>query len=252
MAAWSRFRFNAAIERAGRWHLADRSATPCTGPLEPVFAREDAWLEAIGSGQSQPVLHLWRHQRAVVLGYRDTRLPRWQEAAGALAAEGYQVAVRPSGGTAVPLDAGVLNVSLLYPAAGLQIQDGFDAMATLLGLALRPLGLEAVRGLVPGGYCPGDSDLAVGGRKVAGISQRRRLRATLVHAFLIVEGSGAGRGQVAARFYALAAPGLRPGPPGKGPYPDVQPQAMQSLEEAAGRPVTVGQVVAVMRSLLES
>lgn len=240
----------AVFREHARWQVVDRSGSPARGPLEDEFAREERWLETVGRGEDLPLVHLWRHEKALVLGYRDTRLPRWAEAAGALRAEGYEVPVRLSGGTAVPLDAGVLNVSLVYPARSLRVEDGFDAMYALLRAALAGLGLRAARGLVPGGYCPGDSDVAVGGRKVAGISQRRRRLASLVHAFVLVEGEGASRARLAARFYALAAPGVDAGPPGKGPYPEVRPEAVQSLSEAAGRPVRVRELAGAIAALL--
>lgn len=233
-----------------RWQVVDRSRTPSRHPLEDEFAREERWLEAVGRGEHPPILHLWRHEKALVLGYRDTRLPRWAEAARSLRDDGYQVAVRPSGGTAVPLDSGVLNVSLIYPAGSLRIEDGFDAMVALLRLTLAGLGLSAVRGLVPGGYCPGESDVGVGGRKVAGVAQRRRRMASLVQAFVLVEGEGATRARLAARFYALAAPGIDPGPPGRGAYPDVRAGAVQTLSEAAGRPVRVAEVAAALAALV--
>lgn len=192
------------------WSLLDESDQTAALPIAACFAREDELIAAVGAGESPPLLRLWRHPRALVLGYQDTRLPAWEAAAAAFAAEGYTVGVRNSGGQAVPLDLGVLNISLIYPDLARNVDGGFAAMHQLLATALAPL--PVTRGKVAGGYCPGESDLAVHGRKIAGVAQRWRRGAGSVGAFLLVEGTGAARADVAARFYALA--GGVPGQPG--------------------------------------
>lgn len=218
------------------WRVLDEVAPARSGDLRAELARDEALTEAVGRGEAPPTLRLWRCTRAVALGHRDARLPGAGAAMAALAAEGWTVAVRPSGGALVPLDAGVLNASLIYPDGGLDIAGGFARMHGLILRALAPLGLPVARGEVPGGYCPGDSDLSVGGRKFCGVSQRRKRLATGVHAFLLVEGAGAERGRLAAAFYARAAAGA--------PCPVVRPEAMASLSELSGRPLTVAAVAA--------
>lgn len=222
------------------WQVLDETARPYGGDVTDQFDRDEALTAAAGRGEQPPTLRLWRCARAVALGYRDARLPAADAAAAALRTQGWAVAVRRSGGALVPLDAGVLNATLIYPGGGLDIAGGFARMHQLVRSALAPLGLVVAKGEVPGGYCPGDSDLAVGGRKFCGVSQRRKRLATGVHAFLLVEGTGAARAALAAGYYARAAGGLAP----DGAYPLVRPEVMASLSELAGRPLAVPEVAA--------
>ncbi len=66
------------------------------------------------------------------------------------------------------------------------------------------IGLERHVGEVAGSICPGSHDVSVAGRRAAGLSQRRRRHFALVHAFLLVEGTGKRREEQAMTFYALA------------------------------------------------
>src|SRR5690606_33347425 len=146
------------------------------------FACEEWLCREAGDGRLSgidPLVHLWRHERAFVLGLRDSRLPNAPEAMDWLEREGYRVMVRNSGGAAVPLDRGVVNVTLIQRSRPGQISlnDDFRLMAEVLGKTLRPFGIRFDAGEVAGSYCPGEFDLSIGGRKFCGIAQRRLLRA---------------------------------------------------------------------------
>lgn len=240
---------NPVFRALRQWRLQDDAAA-LGGDVLAHFGQDDELATAVGAGMASPTLRLWRHRHALVLGYRDTRLPAWQEAAAALRDEGYAVGVRTSGGAAVPLNGGVLNLSLIYPTGGLSIEAGFDALYRLVKAALFPLGLEVEQGLVSGSYCPGASDLSHGGRKIAGVAQRRRRLATIVHAFLLVEGRGSRLGALAARFYAQAAAGLQPDAGKRPRYPLVEPAVMRSVSECLGRPVRVVEVAGLLEAAL--
>lgn len=149
----------------------------------------------------------------------------------ALRRQGVSVAVRNSGGAAVPLDAGVVNISLIFPYSGnkLDFHAEFQLLAGLIGGALSHWTKDARTGEVQGAYCPGEYDLSINGRKFCGIAQRRQLKAYVVSAFIVVEGSGAERGIRAAEYYRQAA--------GGDPHPDdpgVLPGTMASLRELTG------------------
>ncbi|MCG0238481.1 MAG: biotin--protein ligase [Firmicutes bacterium] len=254
------------MEEIRDWQILDESETVATGPLEDQFEADQRLLREVAAGKRPPTVRLWRHRGALALGHRDTRLPGWREAADRIAARGYAVAVRPSGGLAVPLDPGVLNIGLFYPDPTGAVDPGFRAMHRLLAACLRSLGLQPRVGEVPGGYCPGRSDVSVGGRKVAGVAQRRTRGGAGVVAFLLVEGEGAARGRLAAEFYRLAAragdalepaaaspdrtPGVDMGSLGPGPFLQVQPEAMVSLQELLGPTITAQKVAARLRALL--
>lgn len=231
------------------WHVLDEAEVADTGEVDRHFDVERRLAERVGGGELPPTLRLWRHRGAFVLGPRDARLPFAREAIAWLSERGLSTAVRPSGGWAVPLDSGVLNVSMIFAVerAGAgwtyRFDTGFCAVQDLIRHALRPLGFEVVCGEVAGGYCPGASDVAVGGRKVGGISQRVAGGAAVVQAFLNVEGSGADLARLAAEFYRRATGGN----PATVGAPAVRPDAMASLAEVPTRALRRAEVLADAR-----
>lgn len=198
--------------------------------LQP-FAMDELLCKQVAGGMA-PVIHLWRHPRALVMGLRDSRLPNAYEAKRALESDGYQVAVRNSGGAAVPLDLGVVNISIIVPkeGGGLNHRREFEMMYALVRRALRRSGVPVDKGEIAGSYCPGDFDLAIGGRKFCGIAQRRLLNATAVQAFVVVEGAGEEKARLAQQFYSLAAAGAS-----EADFPRVERGSMASLSELTGR-----------------
>ncbi len=172
---------------------------------------------------------------------RDMRLPGAEDAVRHFRSLGYEVHLRSSGGRLVVLDEGVLNVAIAYAGEALPgIEPGFQLMAGVLSEALGDLGLEPVVGEVAGSICAGRYDLSIGGRKVAGLSQRRRRNFALIHAFLLVEGDGKGREDLAASFYGLARASAEEG---------IRPGTMAALQEFR-HDMTVGMAVdALMRVL---
>lgn len=219
---------NPELEWMAGMRVLDRTREPAAADVAEAFALDELLGRAVGAGEP-PVCHLWRHPRAFVIGSKDGRLPRAAEAARMLEAAGYSVLVRNSGGAAVPLDLGVVNVSLILPIAAGGTQDfraDFERMYALIRRAASMYGREVERGEVPGSYCPGDYDLSLDGLKFCGIAQRRQLRAMIVQAFAIVEDSGAARARLVKEFYEIAGAGAEPGA-----YPEVRPETMTSLEE---------------------
>lgn len=232
---------------AGRaWRVLDASGEPLDGDAWLPFAAEELECGRVAAG-APPLLHLWRHKRALVLGLRDRRLPRAAEAMEAFRAEGVSVMVRNSGGAAVPLDAGVLNVTMVVPVPGaVGIRRAFAAMAEWVRLAVSRLDsrLRVMIGEVSGAYCPGDFDLSVNGRKFCGIAQRRKLGACAVQAFIVAEGEGAALAERAARFYRMAA-GEETGAAAL----TVLPASTRSLAEWSDR-VTAAGLAEAFRTLL--
>lgn len=186
---------------------------------------------------------IWTVSRpGVVLGLRDTRLPRLEEATALLARQGFEVHVRASGGRLVVQDPGVLNVAFAYAGEELPTLEAlFAEMTDLLARFAGGFGLAVDVGEVPGSICAGSSDLAVGGRKVAGLSQRRRRTFALVHAFILVEGTGEERLRTADAFYRAA---------GASPAEGVRPGTMVALSELI--PVGVGEAAAHLAELLQA
>jgi octanoyl-[GcvH]:protein N-octanoyltransferase len=198
---------------------------PATEDIYYPFACEE-WLcrEAGEDRAPVPAVHLWRHERSFVLGLRDSRLPNAAAAMDWLEREeGYRVMVRNSGGAAVPLDLGVVNVTLIRRnmPGRLDMNADFRLMAGLLAGSLEPFGVGFDTGEVAGSYCPGEYDLSVGGRKFCGLAQRRQLRAYAVQAFVNAEGDSEARASIVREFYRRAG----------GAGLDVRADVMGSLTE---------------------
>ncbi|WP_068504986.1 lipoate--protein ligase family protein [Paenibacillus kribbensis] len=218
--------------------------------LSPL-AWEELACRQVGKGAA-PVLHLWRHPAALVIGHRDRRLPYASQAMECVRSAGTSVCVRPSGGAAVMLDRGVLNLSLILPnpQRAISLNEDFRLMAGLIAEALAPWSAEAQTGEITGSFCPGDYDVSVRGRKFCGIAQRRQAKAYIITAFVMIEGSGAERAQAVQQFYAAAAGDTPTGTP-QPDYPRVNPATMGSLAELAGVP-SVEAYTASLRRVIES
>ncbi|GAA4875711.1 hypothetical protein GCM10023310_64200 [Paenibacillus vulneris] len=208
----------------------DRTQHPDEGDVLYPFALEELLCRLVGEGGA-PMVHLWRHPRAFVMGLRDSRLPYARKAKRWLEDQGYSVAVRNSGGAAVPLDLGVVNVSLILPKSSGQIDfhHDFETMFRLMRDALHSVTPDVAKGEIMGSYCPGDYDLSIDGRKFCGIAQRRQARAFVVQAFVVVSGSGKAKAGLAQEFYRIAAEGAE-----AGSYPTVYEDRMASLKELVG------------------
>ena len=119
--------------------------------------------------------------------------------------KGYDVIVRNSGGLAVVLDEGVLNLSLIFPEKekGIDINRGYDAMWELVKEMFAEYDQDIEAREIVGSYCPGSYDLSINGKKFAGISQRRIRKGVAVQIYLCVNGSGSERAETIKNFMNL-------------------------------------------------
>lgn len=237
--------------------VIDRTFPGLSGDILVPFAIDELECGKVGQGEL-PLLHLWTHRNAMVLGIRDGKLPHAREAMRDLSDRGVEAAVRHSGGAAVPLDGGVLNVSLVLPkpAGALDFREDFRLMVRLLDACVRACGLSLQQGEVEGSYCPGEFDLSIGGRKFCGIAQRRQTRAIAVQAFIVVEGSGEERVRRAQAFYrAAVGNGEEASSSVKGKtnpwYPEVRSGTVASLAESGLPGMTVEKFKALILSQLK-
>lgn len=212
--------------------LLDRSQDLSEEDVLYSFALDELLCRQTGRG-GPAICHLWRHPRAFVMGVRDSRLPEASEAEQQLRKLGYDTAIRHSGGAAVPLDLGVVNLSLILPLGDhpnhQNFQQDFELMVLLIREALRDTGYTVDTGEITGAFCPGTFDLSIHGRKFCGIAQRRQNKAFIIQAFIIAEGSGSERASLVRSFYDKAAAQADPTD-----YPLVQPESTASLEQLAG------------------
>ncbi len=234
--------------RQQTWRIIDHSSL---GPLfdaKQSFAFDDALCESVGNGHSQPIVRLWVHHHTVVLGIQDTKLPHIERGLAYLHEQGWHTIVRNSGGLAVVLDEGVLNVSLIFPDTkkGIDIDRGYEAMATLIARMLPEAYVQT--GEVVGSYCPGSFDLSIDGKKFAGISQRRIRGGVAVQAYICVSGSGAARAEWIRQFYERSLAGKQT----KFTYPTIVPHTMASLSELLGKEMTVSSLIMRLYEALQS
>lgn len=227
--------------RQPQWRIIDQSAVGIHFQALQSFGTDDSLCASVGAGEAPATARTWVHHNTVVLGIQDTRLPFLQEGIQFLQENGYQAIVRNSGGLAVVLDEGVLNISLIFPEVekGIDINRGYDTMWQLIQqmFADFPHHIEARE--IIGSYCPGSYDLSIAGKKFAGISQRRLKKGVAVQIYLCVNGSGQKRAELVKQFYKLA----KQEEDTKFAYPEIVPEVMASLEELLATPLTIADVM---------
>ena len=211
------------------WRIIDQSAVGIHFQALQSFGTDDTLCASVGAGEAPATARTWVHHNTMVLGIQDTRLPFLQEGIQYLASEGYQPIVRNSGGLAVVLDEGVLNISLIFPEKekGIDINRGYEVMWQLIQKMFADFSQPIEAREIVGSYCPGSYDLSIGGKKFAGISQRRLKRGVAVQIYLCVNGSGSKRAELVRGFYELGKKEVET----KFVYPEVVPAVMASLSE---------------------
>ncbi|GEM03325.1 octanoyl-[GcvH]:protein N-octanoyltransferase [Halolactibacillus miurensis] len=209
------------------------------------FAIDDTLIETID--HSQPVIRLWRHHPYVILGIADTKLPYLTDGVAFLNKHGYNVVVRNSGGLAVVADDGVLSLSLILPEAKTtSINEGYEKMVAFVRELLKPWTDNIDAFEVVGSYCPGDYDLSIGGKKFAGISQRRVKNGLSVQIYLALTADNQQRAKLIQQFYKLA----KQGEDTRFTYPEVDPDTMESLTTLVGQTLDTNQLVTRIKTVL--
>ena len=229
------------------WRFIDQSISANKrSPLES-FAIDDTLCHLVGQKMTNSTIRTWVHHDAVVLGIQDHRLPHIEQGMETLKNNGYDPIVRNSGGLAVVLDAGVLNISIvLNEDKPLSIDNAFEMMVGLIRQLFPEIATKIEAYEIVGSYCPGSYDLSIAGQKFAGISQRRMKNGIAVQIYLCVEGSGSERAELIKLFYE---DGLQ-GEETKFQYPNIKPHVMASLQQLTGQNMTVFEVNERLRNLL--
>ncbi|GKV66857.1 MULTISPECIES: lipoate--protein ligase family protein [unclassified Sporosarcina] len=232
------------------WRFIDESITARNRSALESFAMDDALCQLVGQQKSVSVVRTWVHDKTIVLGIQDHRMPFIQQAIELIEQRGFQSIVRNSGGLAVVLDEGVLNISLIFSEqkSSIDIPVGYDAMLAFVRLLFPELGERIEAYEIAGSYCPGSYDLSVDGKKFAGISQRRLRSGVAVQVYLCVEGSGSERAAFIRDVYETGLQGAEM----KFAYPEIRPEVMASLSEILNTQLTVNEVVIRLQLLLRS
>jgi lipoate-protein ligase A len=184
-------------------------------PVEVGLTRQQVRANALSGQSSTPWLLIWRSQPALLVSRSDTRLPRFAAARDQLRTQGWPVMPRKSGGGACPVGPATVQVSIIepaHPAATLRAK--YAALAAVITPVLAGYGIAARAELVVGAYCPGSHDLAVGGRKFAGMAQhwfrnRLGLRCIITSASVNVEEPPDMLARVVNQFYSSAGSAVR-------------------------------------------
>ncbi|WP_040606701.1 lipoate--protein ligase family protein [Salsuginibacillus kocurii] len=218
------------------WRYIDHtSVTSVQDPLQS-FAVDDALCESIGRREHLPAVRAWVHPKTIVLGIQDSRLPSIGEGIDFLQNAGYHVIVRNSGGLAVVLDEGILNISLVIREdKSFSIDDGYERMVALAKRMFHDAPAPIIAEEVKGSYCPGSFDLSIHGLKFAGLSQRRKRGGVAIQIYLAMTKSGSERAELLRTFYEQAVQNQ----PTKYDWPRIRPETMASLSELYEKEITV-------------
>lgn len=238
-----------ALLRIPAWRFIDESISGQGRSALESFAVDDTLCHLVGQQMSVPTVRTWVHDETVVLGIQDHRLPHIEEATAHLEQAGYQFIVRNSGGLAVVLDKGILNLSIILSESdsSIDISTGYDVMLTFVRMLFPEVSKRIEAYEIVGSYCPGSYDLSIDGKKFAGISQRRLRQGIAVQVYLCVEGSGSDRAALIRDMYEVGLQGEET----KFAYPVIRPEVMASLEELLGVSLTVSDVVIRIQTLLK-
>lgn len=223
------------------WRIIDQTGLGAHFDALQSFGMDDTLCASVGSGKSPATARAWVHHKTVVLGIQDTKLPHLEAGLQYLHDQGYKYIVRNSGGLAVVLDEGVLNLTLVLPETekGININRGYDAMWLLVKRMFADFQQQIEAREISESYCPGSYDLSINGKKFAGISQRRLRKGVAVQIYLCVTASGANRAELIKGFYDHA----KKGEPTKLFFPEVNPNVMASLSELLGEELSITDVM---------
>ena len=136
--------------------------------LQDVYDAETAYLRAMRDGRAGPTWYSWLPHLSLSVSRREAALLGDM---GAFEAE--PVAIRQTGGTAVPQGPGTLNISVFVRRPGPPaIRDTYAELVEALAEGFAAIGLATTVGTRPGSFCDGAFNLLHEGRKLVGTAQR--------------------------------------------------------------------------------
>jgi hypothetical protein len=140
--------------------------------VEVGLARQQMRADELTRQSATPSLMVWRCRPALLVTHSETRLPHFDGAVAEMQAAGWPVLLRKSGGEACPVGPGTVQVSMIEAAfSGATMNAKYAFLTKLIQSTLGFFQIVSRTGSVAGAYCPGSYDLAVQGKKIAGMSQ---------------------------------------------------------------------------------
>lgn len=164
---------------------------------DEALRMEARLLDQVASGSRAYGCEIWATEQCLIAPQRVSRKPGFAVAVATLAARGWPVFLRNTGGDVTPQGPGIMNISIAFALPEGQpptIERVFEVLCAPIFAALDDLGHQGRFGAVAESFCDGDYNVTVEGRKIAGTAQRwRRLRslpgrrAVLAHALLLYD-----------------------------------------------------------------
>ncbi|MCW1249320.1 lipoate--protein ligase family protein [Acaricomes phytoseiuli] len=158
-------------------------------------------LDEVRQGKRADTIRIYRPEPTMAFGQRDTRLPGFERAYQAAAAQGFTPLVRKAGGRAMPYHRGCLVVDWIQAESDaiLGSQKRFGRFGEWFTELLTELNVPAALGEIPGEYCPGEYSVhgtvpeglprAEERVKLVGTAQRVVSGAWLFSAAVVVQGT---------------------------------------------------------------
>ncbi|MBC1499666.1 lipoate--protein ligase family protein [Listeria weihenstephanensis] len=230
------------------WRFIDQTTVQIAFDALQSFATDDTLCRSVGSQISPPTTRAWVHHNTISMGIQDTKLPDLKKGINYFKEQGYRAVVRNSGGLAVVLDEGVLNLSLVFPDVerGIAIDRGYETMFALIKHMFPKYAHKMEAREIVGSYCPGSYDLSISGKKFAGISQRRMAKGVAVQIYLAVNGDQQKRAELIREFYRVSGKDRQE----KYAFPDVDPSVMTTLSEMFEESLEVNDVMVKLLNAL--
>ncbi|TQF66785.1 lipoate--protein ligase family protein [Pseudoalteromonas luteoviolacea] len=189
---------------------------PLAQSTKQALEQDTLLLKQVAKGKLPATLRLWECPQSLIVSRKEAKLPHFELACNTLAQLDWPVAVRDSGGTAVPHGPGILNFSLIFAQTkeqALDVDAIYIALCEPIRSALSSLGIQSEYGETPGAYCDGRFNLNIESLKVTGTAQRITLsgsnphglhRGVLAQAMIMVEADPHYTTGIVNQFYKLA------------------------------------------------
>ena len=141
-------------------------------------AREQAMMDQAASLQLKAGGFLWSMPQALVVPKSIRNQERFSKALAAMAARGWPVHVRVTGGDLTPQTSGVVNISYIFTddwGEALSIEAMYQRLCQpILDYLKDDLSIDAYCSSVEGAFCDGKYNIVVDGLKIAGTAQKWR------------------------------------------------------------------------------
>lgn len=161
----------------------------------------------------------------ILLGAKDTRLPKIRQGVTFLQQQGYDIVVRPHGGMAIVCDPGVINMSIVQDMShhSISIDKAYQQFIVFLQSIFEAYQLKIDAYEMARSYCPGKFDIIINGQKIGGTAQRRFKTGVTTAAYLSINGNQVQRAQLLKDFYQIAGADTS--------YPNIDIHCMTTLSD---------------------